>query len=888
MTPPSQIAHYRITSKLGEGGMGAVYRATDTKLHRDVAIKVLPPAFAADPDRMARFEREAQVLASLNHPHIAAIYGIEESAIVMELVEGEDLQTPLPLETALDYARQIADALEAAHERGIIHRDLKPANIKVTPSGVVKVLDFGLATAPEAASGTGSASLSPTMTFRATQTGMIMGTAGYMAPEQAAGKPVDRRADIWSFGVVLYEMLSGARLFDGETVAHTMAHVLTKEIDLTTIDPAICPLLRRCLHRDPRKRLRDIGDARLFIEEYLADPKSAAPTAAPVAAAPRRSMLPWIAAVAVMALAGLALGFLYWRATRPSDRPMMRFSADLGPAAVRGAQITATISPDGTRLVYPVKTGSTIQLGTRLLDQSRANILSGTENAEQPFFSPDGQWIGFFADQKMKKISVQGGAAVTLCATLAPPRGASWGEDGNIIANLDNLHLFRVPAAGGNPEMLVKPEDHGERTWRWPQVLPGGEMVLFTGSASSSRLNASGYNDANTEILSLKTRQVKIVHRGGYFGRYLPSGHITYIHQGTLFAVPFDITRLETRGMAVPLLDDIAGAVGQGAGQLDFSQTGALVYLSGKPSFAGWSVAWMDSTGKTDPLFAAAAQGVTPRLSPDGKLLALTLAGDISVYDSQRATTIKLTFNSAPNRQPVWMPDGRHIVFGASGADPGIWWVRADGSSQPQKLLGDKTVLGPTSVSADGRRVAFGQQGNGPGVEIWTLPLDLADPERPKPGTPEAFLREPAGQNDAAFSPDGRWMAYTSFETGAPQVFVRPFPAGSSGGRWLISNAGGRFPVWSRSSRELFYVGRDNRIMVASYSANAGAFVPDKPKQWSPTSIFPTGNFSNLDLAPDGKRFVVVPSAVEGEDDKGNVHVTVLLNFFDELRRRVK
>jgi serine/threonine-protein kinase len=574
--------------------MGEVWRATDSKLNREVAIKILPEPFAADPDRLARFTREAQVLASLNHPNIAAIYGVEARAIVMELVDGPTLadrieQGPMPLDEARPVARQVAEALEYAHDHGVIHRDLKPANIKITPDGRVKVLDFGLAKAISGETVSSDQSNSPTLTIRATMAGVIIGTAAYMSPEQAKGKPVDRRADIWAFGIVLLEMLTGRRVYTGETVSETLAAVIMKEPDLSALPratpAAVRTLLRRCIDRDPRQRLRDIGEARIALEAAPSKEPSSPP---PAATARRVVVLAWSAAI--LAGAVLALGFVLWRVTRPTDRPMMRLSVDLGPDAVPNNQFTAVISPDGRRLVYSVRgTGNTTVLATRLLDQSQATVLAGTENATVPFFRPDGQWIGFFSDGKLKKISTQGGAAVVLCE--APnPRGAWWGEDGAIVATPNLQHLFRIPESGGSQlQPIGRPEDHGDRTWRWPQVLPGGQAILITAGAGTG-----GYEEANIEAVSLKTGQAKTLLRGGYFGRYLPSGHLIYVHQGSLLAVPFDVGRLETRGAPVPILNDVAGGEGNGAGELDFSQTGTLVYCPATPPAArdsshGWT-----------------------------------------------------------------------------------------------------------------------------------------------------------------------------------------------------------------------------------------------------------------------------------------------------------
>jgi len=542
--------------------------------------------------------------------------------------------------------------------------------------------------------------------------------------------------------------------------------------------------------------------------------------------------------------------------------------------------------------VWGARPGGKQQLATRLLDQANLTLLPGTENAADPFFSPDGQWIGFFADEKMRKISVQGGAAVTL-SDAPNGRGASWGDDGSIIVTIGQLvgGLSRVPAAGGTPQTITKPEDKGEATHRWPQILPGGQAVLFTGNTVPI-----GYDNASIEVLSLKTGQWKAVQRGGYFGRYLATsngaGHLVYLHQGTLFAVGFDLDRLEVRGTPTPLLKDVAGNTAFGGGQYDISRNGTLVYLSGISSNARWPVAWMDSTGRTQPLLAVPGQYYDLRLSPDGKRLALSLqsaGNDIQVYDWQRDTMTPLTFTHG-NLAPVWTPDGKHIVFRSqSSGTNSIRWMRADGAGEGQPLLEGKVELDPYSFSPDGQRLAFAELGVDTSFDLWTLPLDMSDPEHPKPGKPELFLRTPFNEAEPAFSPDGRWIAYTSNESGRNEVYVRPSGTASGSGKWQISTGGGTNPIWSRNGRELFYETGDNRIMVSAYTAKADSFAVDKPRLWSDTQILvPSGSGrSDLDLAPDGKRFAVFPRPEATGEQKGSVHVTVLLNFFDELRRRV-
>jgi len=896
------LGPYEILAPLGAGGMGEVYRARDSKLGRDVALKVLPAAVADDPERLARLQREAQVLASLNHPNIAHIYGLESRALVMELVEGPTLAEriaagPLPLDEALPIARQIAEALEAAHEKGIVHRDLKPANIKVTPQGLVKVLDFGLAKALEDSPASGELANSPTLSLAATKAGIILGTAAYMSPEQAKGKPVDRRADIWAFGVVLHEMLTGRQMYASETVSETLASVLLKEPALDTL-PASTPwhirqLLERCLRKDPRSRLRDIGEARVVLEEA---PRS--PVALPAAVRQSAIFSLQSAIAAVFALVAIVALAMLWKATRPAPlAPLQRFHADLGLDTGQATSYGAAtiISPDGTRLAFVARgADGRSRIHTRLLEQSQASPLAGTENARSPFFSPDGQWVAFFADGKLKKISVQGGTAVTLC-DAADDRGGSWGEDGQIVFTPNTRSgLLRVSDAGGAPTLITElSKDRAESTHRWPQVLPGsgGQAVLFVTTA------AANYEEANIEAQSLNTGQRKMLHRGGTYGRYLPSGrspgtgHLVYVQQGTLFAAPMDLSRLELIGPFVPVVEEVVVNTGNGGAQFAFSQTGIFVFQTGKATGAVRIVAWLDSAGKTQPLRHVPGRYFSPRFSPDGKRLALASAEggnmDIWVYEWERDTASRLTFTAELEQNPVWSPDGKHIAFQSFRNGPGnIYWMRADGGGDTVRLTESKNNQGPYSISPDGKRLAFFEQSPETGSDIWTLPLDLTDPDHPKPGKPELFLRTPFIEVTPVFSPDGRWLAYMSLESGGPEVYVRPFPG--PGGKWQVSTGGGVMPVWPRNGRELFYRTLDNRLMVANYTAKGEAFAADKPRLWSEKRFLDTGTFTNFDPAPDGKRFAVL-MAPEGdaEQQRAKTHVTFLLNFFDELRRKV-
>jgi serine/threonine-protein kinase len=873
LAPGTKLGPYEILAPIGKGGMGEVYRARDTRLNRDVAIKV------ADAEFSERFSREARSIAALNHTNVCHLYDVGPDYLVLEYVEGENLLGPMSWDEALPIMRQLIDGIEAAHEKNIIHRDLKTANIKITPEGVVKILDFGLAKAAEAESGADPGN-SPTFTMGATQAGVILGTAAYMPPEQAKGKTADRRSDIWSFGVVVYELLVGRTPFEGETTVEILGAVINREPDWSRVPPRAQRLLRWCLEKDRRKRLAAIGDARMLLED-------GGVAAAVVMREVKGTRVLWpVAAAALLSLAA-ASGYGWWSATRPIDRPLTRLSVDLGPEAVRGPRITAVLSPDGTRIVFTGRGAQfgTQQLFTRRLDQAVATPLAGTEfgSLSTPFFSPDGEWIGFIAAGAVRKVAVQGGSAVTIGEAPSTNLGASWGDDGHIIVG-SLTGLIRLPAAGGAAEPLKM----DARVRFFPQVLPGARAVLFNVPSTPS---LASLDDLSIDVFVFETGETKTLLNGGYWPRYMATsgktGHLVYMRQGTLFGVPFDPERLEIRGTPAPLLEDVAasGNLLDGGGQFAFSDTGTFVYLSGRVADAAHPMLWLDAAGRTTPLVVQPGTYGAPRLSPDGTRLAYTAAGskgaDVWVYDVGRDTPTQLTFTGPGLRELAWAPDSKHLVFGDAQA---LWWIRADGSGQPQPLLDKAASPRPFSFRPDGRLV-YTPSGPGGLPDIWTMPLDLSDPERPKPGKAEPFLVEPQiVEVDPAFSPDGTFLAYASNESGPNEVFVRPFPG--PGGKWKISTAGGKFPAWSRTTRELFFLGGDDRIMVVSYATEGNSFSAGRPRPWSPTQVRRDGVRQNFDVSADGKRVVIFPRPA-AEQAEGSLHATFLLNFFDEVRRRI-
>jgi Tol biopolymer transport system component len=903
LVPGSRLGPYEIISALGAGGMGEVYRARDSRLNRDVAIKVLLPVVANDPDRLARFAREAQVLASLNHPNIAHIHGVEEAdgatALVLELVEGEDLaqriaRGPLPVEDALPIARQIGEALEAAHEQGIVHRDLKPANIKVRPDGTVKVLDFGLAKAIDPAGASGANAMnSPTLSLHATQAGIVLGTAAYMSPEQARGRTVDRRADIWAFGAVFFEMLTGGRAFQGDDVTDTIVSVVSKEPDWSALPPEVSPdvrrLLQRCLKKDPKARMRDIGEARLALDEAASGTAVsgiAAAIPAGVASPARARRTNWILAALSLVLAGgLVATLIAWGPWRSSPVPSPRkLLVNIGAEASlpTGTGPAAILSPDGTTMAFVASQAGTARLFIRKLDQLQATPLAGTEGALNPFFSPDGRWIAFFTVGKLKKVATSGGAALILC-DAATGRGGTWLDENTIVFSPSSnrgVSLMRVPAAGGAPATFgtLSP---GATTQRWPQVLPGGAGVLATENATTT-----AQDSANLVVIPREGGTPKIVLRGAYFGRYLPSGHLVYVQQGSIFGVRFDLGRLETVGQSVSVLEGVASSTTTGGAQLSFSGDGTLIYAPGLVAgTAARSIDWLTRDGKVSSLRAAPALWGNLRFSPDGQKVAFDISDgkqrDVWVYEWARDTLTQLTFDASNEAVPVWTPDGRRIAFGSDRAKPGtqnLYWIKADGTGEVTRLTESPEPQIPYSWHPNGRFLAFHQFTSGPSSwDLMMLPMEEHAGPGWTPEKPTVFLGTPAIEVLPAFSPDGRWLAYQSNESGGFEVYVRPFPG--PGGKWRMSTEGGEDPRWSAKASELLFINQ-TQVLVAPYTVTGDSFRAGKPLPWSPTGNVEAGAF---DIHPDGRRLGSGAAAAQPGGAKD--HVVVVLNFFDYVRK---
>jgi serine/threonine-protein kinase len=881
LQPGTRLGPYEIVSVLGAGGMGEVYRARDTRLQRDVAIKTLPAIVATDADRLSRFEREARLLASLHHPNIASVYGLEESGdvrgLVMELVEGHTLaelvqQTPLGLPTAqaLAIARQIAEALEAAHEHGVVHRDLKPGNIMVTDHGTVKVLDFGLAKAlgTEFAGGGGLVE-SPTATSAGTEAGVVLGTAAYMSPEQARGQAVDKRSDIFSFGAVLYEILTGRRAFEGDNTTDLLAAIVSRDPDLTVLPggtPApVRRLLKRTLEKDKRRRLSDIADGRLDIDEAIAPPPSDAVTSAAPARAPWRR---WVAAAAAVIGVALGAGGYAWLGPGPDARRPMRFVI-APPATDRlysesiGTQIA--ISPDGRFIVYVGLRGSP-QLYVRHVNALEARALPGTLGARQPFVSRDSRSIGFWstAEGEIRRIPADGGPVSTVCrAPTGNLYGASWGPDDTIVFGSGNL--YRVSAAGGTPQVVATPDvAQQEAELRWPEFTPDGKHVLATAWGGNM-------DRARVVALTLADGARRNLLEGATMPKYSHTGHLIFHQSGSLMAAAFDPSSLEISADRLPLQEPVKTTV-SGVADYALSHDGTLVLVpeSARPERR---LVWVDRKNNSTPLYDVGDDYWLPRLSPDGTRLAVGIGWDIWVIDPARRTRHRVTYGTTSTLFPYsWSADGTRIIFSKIENKVGLdlYSTPADGSGQLQLLLAGEHRQWATSASMNGAIITYEQH---PATlrDMWTLMAD---------GTRTPFLTTPYQERAGRYSPDGRWLAYVSNDSGRDEVYIRP--AAGAGERTTVSTEGGIEPLWAATGRELFYRNGD-RMMVAAVQTTPTLTIGRAQELFVTTHERDRGSGfanANFDVTRDGQRFVMI------QPPAASSHFVVALHWSEELRAK--
>ena len=905
-----KLAQYEIAGRLGAGGMGEVYQARDAKLGRNVAVKVLPDAFARDGERIARFEREAKLLASLNHPHIASLYGMEFFEeihfLVMELVEGETLaeriaKGPIPADDALRIAQQIAEALEAAHEKGVVHRDLKPANVKLTPDDKVKVLDFGLAKAMSGHQGMENSptnavlSNSPTLSVMATNAGVVLGTAAYMSPEQARGEEVDHRSDIFSFGCVLFEMLTGRQTFQGKTIADIMASVLARDPDLqslsSNLNPRVHHLLRRAIEKDSKRRWQTVADMRAEIEKIQADGVMANQGATTARKPLWKRAIPLVAgSLVISAIAG----FIGWN-LRPAARAnVIRFPFVL-PADqqfTNAGRLVVALSPDGTQMVYVANN----RLYLRNMSELESRPIPGTEigaaGVLNPVFSPDGGSIAFWSqtDLAIKRIAVTGGAAVTLCAAISPS-GMSWYKDSVLFGQ--PAGIMKVSANGGKPEVLIAMKDAVGDT---PQMLPDGENLLFTFSARTGGVKtAKDWDQAQIVVQSLKTGARKTLIEGGSAARYISTGHIVYAFAGTLRAVPFDVKRLEVRGGAVPVIEGVlrAPSAQTGVAHFSISDNGTLVYVPGAvaPGDGGTEVlAFADRAGKIEPLKLPAGSYAYPRLSPDGKQLTFnTTEGNgatVWVYDLSGGTSMRKLTLGGSNLFPMWSGDGERIVYQSDReGDRGLFWQRADGTGAAERLTKPETDTAHIPGSWPPKSKVFSFSANKPGdSHIWMFSIDSKQSTRLSMGT--------GTQGRSAISPDGHWVAYQSTELGQStpmgnnEVFVQPYPG--AGVKYQITRTGANNPLWSPDGKELFYSGPASKLMAVTIKTQPFAF--SDPVELPMPRFIQIGPAShrNFDITPDGKRFIMVFAARQTQPEgRPSAELRVVLNWLEELKQRV-
>jgi len=900
----TRVGPYEIVAPLGSGGMGEVYRARDTRLNRDVALKILPPVFASDADRLARFKRESQVLASLNHQNIAAIYGFEEApstgsgqasgvqALVLEFVDGPTLADriasgPLPVDDALAIAKQVADALEAAHEQGIIHRDLKPANVKLRPDGTVKVLDFGLAKAlapADVVQGFGPAD-SPTITTAGpglTGAGTILGTAAYMAPEQAKGRAADKRCDIWAYGIVLVEMLTGRAVYTGETVTEVLAAVIMKEPDLSQLPPTlparVSRLVRRCLQRDPKKRMRDIGEARLALEEQTDDEP---------APALRRTSNRWlIALTCALAAALVATIAIAWRAFG-AVRPPAVVRYDVTPPAGMALNLAdnpaVALSPDGSTLAFVVLGDGTSRLFLQQRNEAEGHLVPGTDGAGYPLFSPDGRTVAFFAGPELKSYANGVLKSIAKADLAINMRGLTWLDDRTLIYPPGNAAgLVQVSTTGGDSRVLTTVDrSKGERSHRWPHALPGGKVVLFTVGTLTS---PDDYDDANIEALVVATGERRLVLKGANMAAYAPSGHLLFARGGALHAVRFDPATLAVHEPSQPVVPAVAGDQTTGASHFSVASDGTLAYVTGAGVTGALRWVWADRHGDLEPLMLPIGNYVEPSISPDGSRAAVVVIGtdtrDIWLHTFSTGTFTRLTFGGQ-NRSPIWSADGTTIFYTTAerAAETSIMRKAADGSGSAERLAtidGEAyltSVYGSTAVLHS--REAKSQPSPAP-QKSHVVTVDLK-----QPGKASAIFATASFDLGGVVSPNGRFLAYETDETGRPEVYVRDFPGLS--GRWQISTSGGEEPHWSADGRELFY--RYNDLFFAVSVDTRAAFLASTPALlFKGMYNVRSSSVQSYAVDPKGGRFLMIRPA---NDDRERSRVRVVLNWFEELKQRV-
>ncbi len=895
LAPGTRLGAYEIVALLGAGGMGEVYRARDTRLGRDVAIKVLPAGFAADADRLQRFKREAQVLASLNHPHIAAIYSVEETtgvtALVLELVDGPTLadriaRGGIPFDEGLPIARQIAEALEAAHERGIIHRDLKPANIKLTAEENVKVLDFGLAKAVEAPGSAGlhaNISQSPTLASPVMTMGsVILGTAAYMSPEQAKGRAADKRSDIWGFGCILYEMLTGTRPFAGEDITEVMTAILRDEPQWSRlpsdVPAAVRSLLQRCLEKDPRRRIGDISAARFVLEDPAL---SAVPARSSVAHLAEREPWRWrIAALAVAAIVGAALGVFGLQFAMPIQPATIARLSIVPPSdtplVIDGITRDVGMSPDGSRVAWVTHNGNIV---VRALDQLTPSVITGLGSARHPTFSPDGQWIAFFdGNESVKKVAASGGPATTLLGWSGGARGLTWNVDKSIIfAKVDGDGLVEVPSGGGPGEVLTQPDrNKGEVDHLWPQALPGGKAVLFTIT------RVGGADESQLAVLDLASRKHRVLLQGGTDGHFIAPGFLVYATAGVLRGVRFDLETLSVIGSPVSLIEGL-GTTPQGAKHADFSADGALAYIPVGELLSQRTLVWVDRAGREEPLPGAPARAyMYPRVSPDGSQVAVVASDqdyDVWRWDSHARTMTRATFDAGMDTYPVWTPDGKRLLWSSQRDGPNNVYAQfSDGTGPIERLTNQVGVQYPNSVTPDGKHVLLRVDARGKtGTDV--MMLTLGTPNSLVPVVATTFV-----ERNVDVSPDGRWIAYQSNETGQFEIYVRPFP-NVDVGKWAISNGGGEQPLWAKRGGTLFYRGKGGAIVSVTIETTGGGLRAGQPMKILDAYFTGAGAFigRTYDVSPDDSRFLMVKEA----EGTALPSIVVVQNWRQELENKL-